>query len=194
MQVKYMKLCSPIEGCDCNALEISGLRNFHMLDWKAGYGQTAWGRCLWIFAGTHLAAFGLVERVEDEAAFWAYYKKRYSLSGLVPTEDISQAKAFLTAWEGAEALKWPFLLMGTHFQRAVWRALLSIPRGQTISYGALAQRVGRPRALRAIGTAVGKNPIGLFIPCHRVVGQRGLGGYAWGIELKKRLLRQEGVL
>ena len=84
---------------------------------------------------------------------------------------------------------------GTVFQQAVWRALLRIPRGATISYGLLSQRVGNPAAVRAVGAAVGRNPISIIVPCHRVVGSNGsLTGYAGGLERKAALLRLETSL
>ena len=83
---------------------------------------------------------------------------------------------------------------GTPFQRDVWQAIRSIPRGATISYAELARRIGRPGASRAVGQAVGANPIPLLIPCHRVVGANGgLGGFGGGLPMKRSLLRQEGV-
>jgi methylated-DNA-[protein]-cysteine S-methyltransferase len=83
---------------------------------------------------------------------------------------------------------------GTPFQRSVWEAMLEIPLGATVSYRDLAERVGRPAAARAVGQAVGSNPIPLLIPCHRVVGSDGgLGGFGGGLPMKKKLLRQEGV-
>ena len=86
------------------------------------------------------------------------------------------------------------LLAGTPFQQAVWKALLAIPRGETISYQELARRVGKPKAVRAVGSAVGANPISPLIPCHRVLGSGGhMGGYYWGIGEKKLLLQEEGV-
>ena len=84
---------------------------------------------------------------------------------------------------------------GTPFQRAVWQALLDIAQGDTVSYTALADRIGRPKAVRAVGAAVGKNPISVIVPCHRVLGSDGsLTGYAGGIERKRALLRHEGAL
>ncbi len=81
---------------------------------------------------------------------------------------------------------------GTPFQRAVWAALLNIPYGQTRTYGQIATAIGRPDAARAVGMACGSNPIGLVIPCHRVVGADGsLTGYAGGVELKATLLEHE---
>jgi len=84
---------------------------------------------------------------------------------------------------------------GTPFQQAVWQALRCIPVGQTTSYGALARAVGRPAAVRAVGAAVGRNPLSVVVPCHRVLGQDGsLTGYAGGLERKAALLRLEGAL
>lgn len=81
---------------------------------------------------------------------------------------------------------------GTPFQQSVWQALLSIPYGATVSYGAIARMVGRPTSVRAVGGAVGLNPLGIVIPCHRVVGSQGaLTGYTGGIERKVALLRLE---
>ncbi len=84
---------------------------------------------------------------------------------------------------------------GTPFQQSVWKGLLEIPYGATESYGALAKRIGRPGAARAVGLANGRNPIGIVIPCHRVIGaDRSLTGYGGGIERKEWLLRHEGSL
>ena len=81
---------------------------------------------------------------------------------------------------------------GTEFQKKVWRALLEIPYGETISYKQLAQAIDNPLAVRAVGGANGKNPIFIVIPCHRVIGADGsLAGFAYGTELKKKLLRIE---
>lgn len=83
---------------------------------------------------------------------------------------------------------------GTPFQQDVWRALLGVARGHTISYGALGQRIGRPLAVRAVGAAVGRNPLSVVVPCHRVLGQDGsLRGYAGGLERKTALLQLEGA-
>jgi len=85
-------------------------------------------------------------------------------------------------------------LYGTDFQLAVWAALLQIPAGQTVTYGALAAQIGKPEAARAVGGAVGANPVAVFVPCHRVLASSGvLGGYAWGLALKQRILAGEGI-
>lgn len=84
---------------------------------------------------------------------------------------------------------------GTDFQQSVWQALREIPAGATTSYGALSARVGRPTAVRAVGAAVGRNPVSVIVPCHRVVGATGaLTGYAGGLERKTALLQLEGAL
>jgi len=84
------------------------------------------------------------------------------------------------------------LSSGTDFQQAVWRALLEIPHGATRSYGALSATIGNPTAVRAVGGAVGRNPLSIIVPCHRVLGAGGaLTGYAGGLERKTALLRLE---
>ena len=86
----------------------------------------------------------------------------------------------------------PLAPAGTAFQQAVWTALGEIPFGETVSYGALAQQIGRPRAVRAVGAANGRNPIPIVIPCHRVIGSDGrLTGYGGGLPLKAALLALE---
>lgn len=84
---------------------------------------------------------------------------------------------------------------GTAFQQVVWQALLDIPFGATCSYGQLASRIGKPSAVRAVGAAVGRNPLTIIVPCHRVIGTKGsLTGYAGGLDRKTALLQLEGVL
>ena len=87
------------------------------------------------------------------------------------------------------------LSAGTDFQQAVWQALRALPRGQTCTYGELSQRIGRPSAVRATGGAIGRNPLSVIVPCHRVIGQGGaLTGYAGGLARKRALLQIEGAL
>jgi methylated-DNA-[protein]-cysteine S-methyltransferase len=85
-------------------------------------------------------------------------------------------------------------LAGTPFQRAVWNALLTIPFGQTRTYGEIARQVGRPSASRAVGAANGQNPVAIVAPCHRVIGSTGaLTGFGGGLDVKARLLALEGA-
>lgn len=88
----------------------------------------------------------------------------------------------------------PLDMRGTPFQRAVWEALLTIPYGETRSYAQIAQQIGRPKAVRAVGAANGANPVSIIVPCHRVVGSNGtLTGYGGGLDMKERLLQLEGI-
>lgn len=88
----------------------------------------------------------------------------------------------------------PLLFTGTDFQQTVWNALLEIPFGTTVSYGELARRIGRPTAVRAVANANGANPLSVFVPCHRVIGNdHSLTGYGGGIATKRRLLEWEEI-
>ena len=89
-------------------------------------------------------------------------------------------------------LNLPLDLRGTAFQERVWQALREIPAGVTVSYADIAQRMGAPRAVRAVARACGANTIAVAIPCHRVVRRDGdISGYRWGVERKRELLRRE---
>lgn len=113
------------------------------------------------------------------------------------TEDTgSEAARQLEAYFAGERTVFDLELApeGTPFQQEVWQALCAIPFGTTISYGELAARVGRPQGAQAVGRANGQNPIGVIVPCHRVVGTDGsLVGYAGGLDRKEALLRHEGA-
>jgi len=86
----------------------------------------------------------------------------------------------------------PLAPRGTPFQQAVWQALLAVPFGATSTYGAIAAAIRRPKAVRAVGAAIGANPIGIVVPCHRIIGADGsLTGYAGGLERKTKLLALE---
>lgn len=82
-------------------------------------------------------------------------------------------------------------LSGTPFQKRVWKAIQKIPYGKTLTYKELAKKVGSPNAYRAVGSACGKNPLPIIIPCHRVVASNGIGGFTGGLKLKKKLLKLE---
>jgi AraC family transcriptional regulator of adaptative response/methylated-DNA-[protein]-cysteine methyltransferase len=94
--------------------------------------------------------------------------------------------------ENPAASSLPFDVRATSFQHRVWEALRNIPRGETRSYGQIAQAVGAPKAVRAVGAACGANPLAVVVPCHRAVASDGkLTGYRWGVERKRRLLEME---
>lgn len=125
----------------------------------------------------------------------------------VPCQDLNKADknqaialqtiAELTEYFAGERQQFgvPLELYGTPFQKEVWQALCQIPYGQTISYKTLAETLGKPTAFRACANANGKNPISLIVPCHRVIASDGgLGGYTGGLDIKRTLLRLEGVV
>ena len=94
--------------------------------------------------------------------------------------------------ESPTAATLPFHVRATAFQQRVWQALLAIPRGETRTYAQIAETIGSPSAVRAVGTACGSNPLALVVPCHRVLGSDGrLTGYRWGTDRKKQLLELE---
>jgi len=109
---------------------------------------------------------------------------------------LAEAVAALRAYDKGTPPAHPVRLdlAGTSFQHAVWRRLLTIPAGSVTTYSTLARSIGRPNGARAVGAAVGRNPVTILIPCHRVVGANGrLTGYAWGLAMKRALLAHEGV-
>ena len=84
------------------------------------------------------------------------------------------------------------LLVGTPFQGQVWKALLNLTPGSTSTYKNIAQSIGSPQAVRAVGTAIGRNPVSVHVPCHRVIRtDGGMGGYRWGLDVKQKLLDEE---
>lgn len=107
---------------------------------------------------------------------------------------LEQSVAELDAYFGAAPVRFtvPLDLHGTAFQRAVWQALLGIASGTLSSYAAIAAAIGAPKAVRAVGAAIGRNPVSIIVPCHRVIGSSGaLTGYAGGIDRKRALLQLE---
>lgn len=119
-----------------------------------------------------------------------------------PAAEIEPADAALAEWmaavvarvEGRDAGQVPLDLHGSSFQRRVWEALLRIPRGSTRSYGEIARELGQPTAARAVAGACASNRVAVVVPCHRVVrADGGLGGYRWGMERKKDLLKREAA-
>ena len=109
-------------------------------------------------------------------------------------KELKEAVAFVMSrlGESASAAMMPFHARATAFQQRVWRALTEVPRGETRTYAEIAEAVGSPKAVRAVGTACGANPLAVVVPCHRVVGADGrMTGYRWGTERKKKLLELE---
>jgi AraC family transcriptional regulator of adaptative response/methylated-DNA-[protein]-cysteine methyltransferase len=159
---------------------------------RYGFHPTPFGECLIALTPRgicHLAFVGPVTRQEALARL----EHDWPLAQLEADQNATRAaaaKAF-----PAQSSKVPALSLhvkGTNFQLKVWRALLDIPLGEVTTYGALAAKVGNPKASRAVGTAVGSNPVSYLIPCHRVIRASGeLGGYAWGPNRKRAMLARE---
>jgi methylated-DNA-[protein]-cysteine S-methyltransferase len=125
----------------------------------------------------------------------AWVARHYPQARLREGEGPARA-AFAAYFSGdARALETvPWRASGTAFQLQVWTALCTIPLGETLSYAGLATRIGRPKAVRAVGLANGANPVAVIVPCHRVIGANGsLTGYGGGLDRKQWLLAHEGV-
>lgn len=134
---------------------------------------------------------------DDRAVLQKEFQRRFSKATLAsPTKASQSLTASVLALLEARTAKTPPLdLRGTDFQKRIWRALLEIPAGSTISYKDLARRAGTPAAVRAVAGACAANPLALLVPCHRVVRHDGgLSGYRWGVARKRTLLEREGVL
>ena len=122
-----------------------------------------------------------------------YYPSAKIVEGRAPPAIRNAIVAYFAGRiDALNGIKWRSV--GTDFQQTVWRALCDIPVGVTISYGELARRIGKPKAMRAVGLANGANPNGLIVPCHRVIGANGtLTGYGGGLHRKRWLLKHEGA-
>jgi O-6-methylguanine DNA methyltransferase len=137
-----------------------------------------------------------------EESFLSQLKRRIRGEVIYDPSKFDELKEQMESWDEGKptAFDLPFDLRGTEFQKKVWKAIHDIPYGRLSSYGRLAEAIGKPRAARAVGNAVGSNPCGIVIPCHRVIWSNGgLGGFRGGyddesLNDKRRLLVKEGVL
>jgi methylated-DNA-[protein]-cysteine S-methyltransferase len=133
-----------------------------------------------------------------EARMRTLMRRHYGPMALEPGETPPALRAAIDRYfagdaRAIEGLAWK--TNGTDFQRRVWAALCTIPRGETLSYKGLAERIGKPAAVRAVGLANGSNPVAVVVPCHRVIGADGsLTGYGGGLPRKAWLLEHEGVV
>ncbi len=150
--------------------------------------------------GTPLGPLTAARSAAGLSGLWFDGQKHHPGALAVPEDNgddvvLSATATALTAYFSGKPFTLPPLdPAGTAFQREVWQALLDIPPGSPDTYGHLAGRLGRAQAARALGAAVGRNPISILIPCHRVVGADGsLTGYAGGLDRKKALLSLEGA-
>lgn len=160
---------------------------------RYGFHPTPFGECLMAVTSRGVCHLAFVAPVSRKEAL-ARLEREWPLADLLPDQDATR-EAVAKAFPPPGSARVPSLALhvrGTNFQLKVWRALLEIPEGAVTTYGALAARVGDPKASRAVGTAVGSNPVSYLIPCHRVIRASGaLGGYAWGVERKAVMLFRE---
>ena len=163
-----------------------------VINW--GWFDTPFGRAIVMGTDRGICGLGFAVEIGEEAAF-------LDLRDRWPDAEFTQAPERLDGWvktafgmETENAGKAPLLLMGAPFQIKVWEALLSVPSGQVTSYSQIAQIVGNPKAVRAVGTAVGRNPVSWLIPCHRALRKSGaMGGYHWGLTMKRVMLAYEAA-
>ena len=133
---------------------------------------------------------------QDEDEFVQSLSKKFAAEPIRDDTKFRRVREMLDSYFEGKPVEFeaPFDLRGTDFQRSVWTEIHKIGYGKTRSYGSIAKAVGRPKASRAVGNAVGSNPVPLIIPCHRVIHSDGtLGGFGGGLPLKKRLLKLERV-
>jgi AraC family transcriptional regulator of adaptative response/methylated-DNA-[protein]-cysteine methyltransferase len=154
---------------------------------------TPFGPALLAALDGRLCALSFLEDGEAGPAL-AELRERWPLADAHHDPDALRplAEALQERFQGGSSRPLALTLQGTPFQLKVWEALLAIPEGRVLSYGDLAKAVGEPGAGRAVGAAVGRNPIALLIPCHRVIQASGaLGGYHWGMDRKRVILALE---
>ncbi|MFZ5856205.1 MAG: methylated-DNA--[protein]-cysteine S-methyltransferase [Chloroflexota bacterium] len=158
---------------------------------RYGIHPTPFGKCLIATTERGICHLGFVQTSEGAAVdnLVADWKEAKMIEDVRTTAPLV-APIFDLNWRGSEAIR--LHLRGTNFQIKVWEALLQIPQGTVTTYGQIATRIGQPSALRAVGTAVGHNPIAVLIPCHRVLRKDGdFGNYRYGSARKKALLVSE---
>ena len=152
-----------------------------------------------LFIGGTEAGLGHVEFITDERDLAHFVARLEAQTGEVAERgrgDCAEVMRQLRAYFAGERLTFdlPLAPIGTEWQMKVWLALRDIPVGETVSYGTIAARLGRPTASRAVGAANGRNPISIVVPCHRVIGaNRSMTGYGGGLPRKQWLLAHEGA-
>ena len=151
-----------------------------------GFSQSPFGECCIVFSNDGICALTFPENHESA---------QYDIEQRFPETNFVQndTKAAYFSKSIFQKKERPCIHpIGTEFQQSVWNALQQIPVGVTTTYAKIADAINRPKAVRAVGTAIGANPIAFLIPCHRVIRtDGGLGGYRWGLEIKKMMLEWE---
>ena len=162
------------------------------LQFRHGEAETPFGRAFIAWTSRGLSALRFVDKdatgstIDPLSEVWPSARL---------TRDTTEARRLAERiFNGSSRKPLPLHVHGTNFQIAVWRALLAIPEGRLAAYGDIAQAIGRPNAVRAVGSAVGANPCGFVIPCHRVIRESGaLGGFRWGLTRKQAMQAWEAA-
>lgn len=159
-----------------------------------GYHQTPFGECFLATTERGICAMAFITNVSKENDL-RVFKNKWHFASLNENSDKGQEiinSIFYDAFNPTQ--KFHLLVQGTNFQIKVWEALLKIPQGGLITYQSIAHQIKNPKAVRAVGTAVGENPIAYLIPCHRVIRKQGIiGEYRWGSDRKKILIGWEAA-
>ncbi|MBV1705410.1 MAG: bifunctional helix-turn-helix domain-containing protein/methylated-DNA--[protein]-cysteine S-methyltransferase, partial [Hyphomicrobiales bacterium] len=160
---------------------------------RHGFHPTPFGEGIFVVAPRGLAGLGFVE-AGDRAAALADMRARWPRASFA--EDAAATRPYATrvfdpaSWRADRPLR--VVLIGSDFEIAVWERLLRVPMGRAVAYSDIAANVGKPKAARAVGAAVGRNPISFVVPCHRALGKTGaLTGYHWGLTRKRAILGWE---
>ena len=154
-----------------------------------GYGVTPFGEALIAFTKRGVSYLGFVDNNKD--AVFSRFKEIWEKATFI--EDDKKAQDFLDNIF-IEKKKFDLYVKGTNFQINIWKALLNIPNGTITTYQDIANSINKPKAVRAVATAIGSNHIGYLVPCHRVLAKSGaMSGYRWGIERKKILIAYEAI-
>ena len=156
-----------------------------------GFHETPLGACILATTERGLCGLSFVQNNDRETAFLEL-KNKWQNAQLVENQEYTEGVVQRIFNETATDRKFNLLVKGTNFQLKVWQALLHIPSGNVASYQTIAQSIGNPKALQAVGSAVGANPVGYLIPCHRVIRKEGqIGEYHWGSARKTLILGKE---
>jgi O-6-methylguanine DNA methyltransferase len=181
-------LCVNLEAASPGEIQAGGLG----WELRAGFGDSPFGKCLIAESPRGICHLSFVDET-DEPAAWKNLENDWPNAVLVRNDSFARKtlnNVFNRSPDAPSPLK--MFVRGTAFQIRVWRALLELPAGRLITYGTLAEKIGQASAARAVGTAVGSNPIAYLIPCHRVIRETGIvGNYRWGRERKRIMLAHE---
>ncbi len=163
---------------------------------RAGISDSPFGRCLIGETPRGICNLSFFDNEEEERSI-SEMSQEWPLAEILWDHDHATqltSRMFAPETHAGSPTVWKVFVRGTDFQIRVWKELLRIPSGSTISYGELAAAAGNPKASRATGTAVGRNPISFLIPCHRVIHSDGsCGNYRWGIQRKSAILAWEAL-